>query len=373
MKEIPKWSLSSLRDMACISEAIRTEGNIASNFQGITISNTNLFLLNKVENSIRLLFSNPIKFSRILHIYVWLEPKDEVVEIENEVGKIIKHFTIRKFKHKNDRILTFVDSVKSLDFSKNYKIRLDNRILLLDVKSEDYKIKMISSLKVKTTSYIQDTFYNSRFARFLHNTFEIQLGKKSYDIFMPKLLKDADRDIKKEIIGIVVSCEGNIGNFSNSTRLISIKMGSKKYLSDLLKMLNEFDIISRIYKAENKLWTLKISRKKNMEQFNKAIRLFHSEKIRELNELINSYSKNRFAHWEADKAYLMAVKNFGPITSEKLSEFMSKDTNHIRSRLKILMESGYLKRVGGRCYGYYRKRDPYIYSITESGKKFVNS
>jgi len=375
MKGFLKWSASSFeikRDMACVSEAIRTEGNIACNFQGITITNKNLFLLNKVENSIRHLFSNTINFSRILHIYVWLQPKEEVKEIENEAGKIIKHFNFRKFKQ-NDRILTFVDSVNSLCFNKKYKIKLDNRTLLIDIKSENYDIKIDSNTNAKTTSYIQYTIYNSKFSRFLHDEFKIQLGKKSYDIFMPKMIKNAGNDIKKEIIGIVVSCEGNIGNFNKATRLISVKMCSRKYLSDLSDMLNEFGISNRIYKAENRLWTLKISRKKNLEQFYKTIKLFHSEKIREMKKLIKAYSKNRFAHWEADKAYLRAVKDFGSTTSENLAKHLSKDSNHIRFRLKKLMENGYLTRIGGKCYGYYRKRDPYVYSITETGKKFINS
>lgn len=366
-------SIKMCKEIACISEAIRTEGNIVTNFQGITISNTNLFLLNKLEKSIKFLFQNKARFSRILHIYMWLQPKDSIIEIKNEVGKPIKRFTIRKFKNKNDNILTFVDSVNSLNFIKCFKIKLKNRLITLNAKSEDYKIKINSENHIKTTSYLQDTFYNAAFARFLHHNLEIQIGRKSYNIFLPKILKNADEDILKEIVGIVTSCEGNIGNYKKSTRLITIKIGSKKYLIGILKLLNKFGVNSRICKVENKLWALKISRKKNLENFYKTFKLFHSEKIKELKTLISSYSKNKIAHWEADRFYLTSVNKFGPITSEKLAKILDKSSDHIRFRLKKLFEEDYLKRTGGKCYGYYRKRDPFIYSITKAGIRLIDS
>lgn len=362
-----KFPLEINEDLAYVSEAIRTEGNILYPFQGIAIPNTELTLLKRMETALKKLGIFKKSLYKLIHIRM-KRPNSKIIRITKEDGSNL-HFLVADDITYKTKIIQFTDSIDSLNVNKIYRIKLEgNKEISLKISIKEGKIKIETKPETLCRGVLRLVAYNSVLAKFLHYNLLIQTDKKSHKIFLPDILKNASLNVLKEIIGVVVSCEGHVGFYEkNLDRFIRIKLQSKEYLENLRGILKKFNIESRIGFTTDKMFRLTISRQYNLLKFFKLFPLYHINKRKIINKIVESYSETRLEYYKADLMYLSYVKRHQPVTPLKLSKLLNKDDDHTRARLNKLFRSGLLERKERIFNG--KGSTPLLYSISKSGEE----
>ena len=369
-----KFPIPIDRKLVCVSEMIRVEGNIImdhSSFQGVTLSNTEATLLRKFEKCLLNLGINKNSFSLIVHIFIELPKDREIIKIMNEIGKSVGFKKLSQIL--KNKVIQFIDSIDSLDKSKHFEIVLDNNKkynISLTIPSKG-RVMIKCRPNIRCWGYIQFSVYNSVFAKFLHYCLGIQNKRKSYSIKLHVLIKSSSSRILQEVIGVVVSCEGYIKfHKKKNDRSIIIKLASKKYLEDLQNILLKFGIECKIKPVPRNLFQLVISRKSNLIKFFRLFPIYHAKKSKVLRSMVNSYSKRRFAHFEADLIYLSTIKKMQPVTVKELSKRLNRNPDSVCFRLNKLLRRGLVKRNCRFFNGF--GSTPYNYWITKRGEHLLN-
>jgi hypothetical protein len=272
------------------------------------------------------------------------------------------------FHYKNGRLF-ILDSILNYNLNEKYKIVFNNKISIINVSIKENGLLNISS-EIKSTGYINLQIYNSVFAKFLHYAFKIEYGignNKTYNINFPFEINKLSDDILKEIINIVISCEGHITNQYRSTRAIVIKIASKRYLEKFQKILSRFEIESKIGdKTSENLYILHVFRKNNLIKVNNLIKLYIKSKEIRLNDVMRSYLKNRYPNHEATINYLSILKKYSPTDLKRLSRLTDKKYNTLISVFDRLDKQGFIKKWGKRYTG--KGNTPWVYDLSKKGK-----
>ncbi len=365
-----KFPIKLDKNYFIISEAIRTEGCIMkgkNSVQGIAISNKNIFLIKLIENKLKKLNICEKSFSRRLHIYCYFKKKENIKTVLCKTTNRKLHFN---FKNKR---LIFTDFLLDFDnIEKEYEIVINNKRIPLKIKTNKHDVIFVDS-KLHSTAFVSLQAYNTVFAKFLHHCFDIphSIGnKKSFIIDFPFNIEKLSKDILKEIINIVVSCEGSV-NIHKKARAITIKIGSLNYLKKLQKILSIFGIGSFLWnKSVEKLYILEIRRKNNFLKFNNLIELYTKHKKIKLMKILSSYQKDRFTYFEATKNYLSILQENEPITLKEISKIMNKNYNTIMATFCRLYNEGLINKYGKRYTG--KGNTPWIFELTSKGKEYIN-
>ncbi len=358
-------------DLFLISEAIRTEGNIMkgrdknNKMQGIVISNKDAHLLKTVEIALN---THNIKsgFSRILVVTIFPNV-NKVSKVVNKVNGKNLYFSFNGGK------LIFTEQVPNYEVNKEYSIYFENKVENVNIKISDKNLVSIESvLKGKCSIILQ--VYNSVFANFLSNLFSIPYGiglEKTYTIDFPFDINLLSDETIKNILNIVISCEGNIFfGREKSDRIIKIKLASKKYLEKIQLMFNRFGIDSKIRKAtEEILYILDIRRRKNFERLFDLIKLYSQNKEDILTNIVNSYLKDRMPHFEAKSDYLKILRKLGPTTLKGISNTINRNYDTLIGVYGRLEKDGYVEKYGRKFLG--TKTTPWNYKISNKGLKYL--
>ena len=358
------------KDFFIISEAIRTEGCLMKgkskdSIQGLAISNKDVFLINLIETILRKLNIDKKSFSRLLHIYCYLTPEQKVDEVIESSTKEKLHF-----KCTNNRLI-FLDTIQDYNIEREYILKINGYAVNLKAEINKNNIITIDS-KLHSTGFVSLQIYNSVFARFLHYQFDIPYGignKKTFTIDFPFNIQGLPKDILKEIINIVICCEGCVFKH-RGTRIIKIKIGSEIYLKKLKQILSVFDIESRISnKNKYGLYTLSITRKNNLIKIKNLIDLYVKYKNIELNRIISSYDPNRVTHLEATKYYLSLLKKYEPTTLKNLSIQTNRNYETLIGVFDRLDKKGFLGKEGKKYIG--KGTTPWIYKLSKEGNDYL--
>ena len=360
------------KDFFIISEAIRTEGciikgKVKDKIQGLAISNKDIFLIKLIESKIKNLEIRDKCFSRLLNIYAYPNKEQKVIRVlENSTNKEIH------FKQTKDR-LVFLEQIKDYNINKSYTIHFKEGKTKLKVRINENNIVTTDS-DLHSTAYITLQIYNQVFARFLSEIFSTPFGigtKKTFTIDFPFDINRLSKDILKEIINIVISCEGCVVNYKG-TRSIRIKIGSINYLKKFQQILSIFKIESRIYnKNKEGLYILEIFRKNNLIKINNLIDFYVKYKKIQLVEALNSYNLNRVPHYEASRFYLSLIRKYEPTTIKELSKKTNTKYETLMGQLIRLDKKGLVEKEGKVFNG--KGATPWVYRLSKKGVKCLEN
>lgn len=369
-----KFPIKLHQDFFVISEAIRAEGCLMigrqkDKLQGLAISNKDTFLLKLIENITIKLGISKKSICRILNVVLYFDKDPIIKEVLNLNSNKKMHFN-----YSNGRLF-ILDSFPNYNIKNKYKLIFDNNqqhIIQVYVKKNNLlKIKS----DIHATGYLTLQVYNSTFANFLHHVFKIDYGignKKTYTIDFPFDINKLSKDTLKNIINIIISCEGYVSYKPKKNRNIVIKIASRKYLEKFQKILSRLGVYSKIWEKisiSDGLFILWISRRKNLIKVNNLMDLYVKYKKINLRKAINSYSNNRFTHYEATENYLLMLYKHGPTDLKTLSGLTKKEYNTLISSFGRLDKQGFLKKHGKQHTG--KGSTPWIYQLSKKGENFL--
>jgi hypothetical protein len=303
-----------------------------------------------------------------LNIVLYFDKDPQIKEILNLDYNKKMHF------HHNKGRLFILDSITNYDIKKRYKITFKNKKQeFIKTYIDDNNLLKINS-NSKSTGYVTLQIYNSVFARFLNKIFKIDYGignQKTYNIDFPFNINNVSKDILKEIINVVISCEGHIKHYKGE-RAVTIKIASRNYLKKIQRILLKFGIESKILKKSNKnLFILRIGRKTNIIRLNKLIKLYVKYKDIKLKKIAKSYLNNRFTHYEAKRNYLLMLYKHGPIDLKRLSKLTKKNYETLIGSFCRLDKQGFIKKYGKKHTG--KGSTPWIYELSNKGKNYLRT
>jgi len=365
-----KFPIMLNKDFFTISEAIRVEGCIIkgrNSVQGIAFNNKDIEFVKLIEEKLKKLNIESKSLSKLLHVYCYLDTNQKVTKVSCCKTNKELHFSV-----KNQRLI-FLDPLTTFDkCKKRYNVEVNGKNFFLEINVDEYNVVYTKS-KLHSTAFFSLQAYNTVFAQFLHHTFKIPHSiktKKSFIIDFPFNMEKLSRNMLKEIINVVVSSEGHVGQYEGY-RIIVIKIGSPFYLQKIKKILSILDIESVFRKSTTEnLYILTIKRKNNLINFDKQIKLYTKIKRNKLKEMIKSYDKYRIAHFSATKTYLLALQEIEPTTLKEVSFKMNKKYTSVMTQFNRLYNKGLIKKRDKKYTG--KGNTPWIFELTEKGKEFLS-
>lgn len=358
------------KDFLIISEAVRTEGYIMKKgkyFQGIAISNKDLNILKQIEKSYLAFFPNR-RTVKLLLLIIYLDNRIKVKELINLKNNQPIHFHIDK----NKRLIAILNA-NTFNLSQKYALLTNKGQELIKIYLSEEEIISVNS-NLHSTAYMTLQIYNSKLAEYLHEEFKIPAGigsKKSYIIDFPLPITSLSKEQINTILNIVISCEGCVFH-NQKERIIKIKLASKLYLQKLKLMFESIGIsCQEIRPTSDNLFVLDIRRINNFKSLHNNISLISKRKNRILKEIISSYSKNRFAHYQAVLNYLSIIKRYGPITSINASRHLMRNPSNINRAFKNLLNLELVERDQKRLTK--KGSASWIYKISKKGEEYLKN
>ncbi|MAG52667.1 MAG: hypothetical protein CMH62_01755 [Nanoarchaeota archaeon] len=356
------YPLALNKDWIYVSELTRCEGHITS--KRIALENTNTELIHKFRSALLNLGikKETIKERLDVKIQIPLATKLEDLKIVNTTyDQPIKkpHLRILKLKEGNKKEVVFND--------RNFEYNKTN-IYLINYKKKKIKVSVNVPKKDKITSEssLVDKRYqkssiavaldisNKTLAMILNVVFEIPMGKKSYIIHIPELIKKTPNEMLKIIIESVLDAESTVMN----DRII-LGSKSKKYLEDLREILRKFNITSS-FNANKEV--LNVFGHRNIDKINEHFGLI-KEKSNKINEVISNRKKTQSPKGQSETLYLKSISELG-IADWKFISTNAGRTNHSsRLYLKELLRKDYIR--------IFMNGKPKRYRITHLGKKHL--
>jgi len=332
------------RNLAFVSECIRTEGSINKNASFFSFGNSHVRLIQEFKNRLGKIMQD-CKLYEYLHVHIDipLNAKKDSIKIVSRNRKIEK-FNLRTRNRfgKTVKELNFIDKVTSYPDIKIYKIFLDNKLFDVEINIfPDSRIKVKSILKV--SAVIQLNIVAKSIKEYLKNILMIPEGRKSYIIYIPKVIKNSSKNILKEVISAVFSCEGWLAFLPGrkGIRTISLEMRSIQYIQDIADILSKFSIKCRISKNHE---ILTISGKKNLQSFLKNFRFIQPEKQEKLCTMMESYQK--YSSYELENICLKALQEIDkPLTIYQIAQNIDKRRERTRQILKKLIEKNEVTEI----------------------------
>lgn len=145
----------------------------------------------------------------------------------------------------------------------------------LEVKKAELILKNIFGINCsikQTDNYYLLRTTSAPLKEFLHNIFDIPLGKKKDKIRVPKFVLESGKENKVAFIFGFFNSDGSLSIRKDGRMTFAIKQSTKEILEDILLMLNSINIKAKIYKDRTmNSWSINIFRK---EEISKLIMLF---------------------------------------------------------------------------------------------------
>ena len=222
-------------------------------------------------------------------------------------------------------------------------------------------IKFIKSFGIKEESlYVLPWNKNGELAKIsnktiteiFHHILKIQKGKKFDTIYIPKIIKSSKESIIKSALRGAFDGDGYVGR---KNKLVAISVKSKKYIKDIIEMLNKLGIYARYYGPDKKeKYHCIIGRKKDVIKFEEKVGFNHKKRKEWLNNVTKSFSKYEYSiRGQTKDNILKIMSKREKITARDLSKIIKRDTSTADFHLKKLFKEGVLN--------YNKKGKMYIY------------
>lgn len=229
------------------------------------------------------------------------------------------------------------DNSKKIVFNLPYhlyqKISLviKNKITTITVKIGSEIIKI--NCKYKSFGYIELRINNIKFIRFIDN---YAGERRSNKIRLNKFLLDAQKDFIISALSAVIDSEGSIEHYRH-TRRVRVRMVNLEYIRGWKKLLKKLGIRSCVSK-ERHLWGLTITGWTNFNRIQGlGLKLYHSEKRKKFNKVMNSYQKKQILRNTWKEFYINKLDKIGkPISAAEFAKILGKSkrvVNHYLTKL----------------------------------------
>ena len=135
-------------------------------------------------------------------------------------------------------------------------------------------------------------------------------------------------------------------------------MRNKKYLQDWKKLLRKFGIEARFSQNTDLEYGLYIEGWEDFDKLQKlGLKLYHSKKVKKLEEILKSYKRNQVSRNSAYEFYIQKLKEIGkPVTAREFAEKLGKSKRVVNHYLTRLIKKNLIKvNKQEVTYFYYSK------------------
>ena len=351
------------KSLAFVSEMIRVEGNLTP--KTLTLENTNTEITSKFKEALSSLGipKNSIKETLHINIQVPKRALDYGLKIYNltlckEIACFHKRVLPLKSGEKYEIIFSEPDFTYNqlliykivydyTSFIVQFKIQKDNKILVESTLQDTRYQKACVSLKLdvhhKTLCYL------------LNSCLKIPYGKKSHIISIPPLIKNASKNILKQVINATFAAESTL---TTKSRFISITSVSSTYLDDFQELLSLFHISSSITRN-----TLKICGIRNFRKVKQHFDFIIHSKNKQLNELL-VVQVEQHQKGVSHLFYLRSLQSLHRAHWVKIKKHAKRTGNSSRLYLS--------KLITLKCITAVQNTWPREYVLTQKGKILLN-
>lgn len=326
-----KYNLNLTPELVYLIEALKVEGYWSLKFFTLTIQNKNLPFLEYIKSIIEGLGLNMSQ-----RILIKIKPLQDFTkgEIYLECNHKTLNFHIEKSPFDGSKKI-----VTSLPYKRKYNLNLKikNEIFPIIIKKTEEEMEVKSQLK--GWAYYDLRFPTANLLRFLS---EFVGDKKNLKI--ESFLFDASKEYVASAFSALIDAEGSI-DFYGFHRRLRIRMRSKRYLEDWKKILNKFNIRSRLQKNNEKECELCAQGWETFDKLEKlGLKLYHSRKSKKWNKILNSYKKKQVPRNTAYQFYIQGLKEVDePITARELAKKLDKSKRNVSHHLTLLMKKSLIK------------------------------
>ncbi len=312
-------------------EALKVESYWNRKTFTLTFQNKDLTLLNQVEKIVRKLNLNIYK-RILLKIKLEDNTRKEQVRILNKNKEL--NFHIEKSPFDENK----VKAVTSLPYESKY-------ILTLIYKNHNYPIQInFSKIKAQYKSALTCYLYKDlRFpAKKLLDFLDNYCGDKK-NFHVEEYLFHSDLKKVMSAFSALVDCEGTL-NWYGFKRQIQIRMRNKNYLKQWSELLKKHRIGST-FREKKDDWELDISGWEDFDKLEKGgFKLFHSEKAKKWEKMMQGFKRNQVSRNTAEKFYLEKLREMKkPMSVKEFALILNKSKRVVNHYLKKLNERKLLK------------------------------
>lgn len=190
---------------------------------------------------------------------------------------------------------------------------------------------------------------------FFHSFFEIQIGNKSGNTYLPSLIKESP---------ISVVCASLKGIFDGDGdcyirgKQIGLRSKSERYLHDVQQLLKRLGIDSHIHHDKGRR-RLRISHENNLRKFYEQIGFAHTKRGQNLAKILSSYKLHMLPYRKAKRVVLQTVAELGSCTRFEIAKQIQRHPSGVKNYLKELSKM--------ELVAVDKNRTPYSYSLTKKG------